>query len=57
VKRFVSALGCTVSTVPAPDHLGAGVLLRLRMDQPGDGREAEVYLSPEDITALKEALS
>jgi hypothetical protein len=39
-------LGCTVRLAPAPEHLGEGMMLYLTMEQEGDGRHAEVYLSP-----------
>jgi hypothetical protein len=53
--RFVSALGCTVrvlSTAELSFKPGPGVLMSLRMNQPGDGRYAEVYLNEKDIGEL-----
>jgi hypothetical protein len=54
--RFVTELGCTVIVVPAPEHLGDGALVVFRMDQPGDGRSTEVYLSKKNIEQLTDAL-
>lgn len=51
--KFKTALGCTVRTRPAPENLGEGILLTLRMD---DGREAEVYLDQKDMESLKTAI-
>ena len=53
VMKFTSELGCTIRAIKAPDHLGDGVLLELRMEQDGDGRRAEVYLSESDVLMLK----
>jgi hypothetical protein len=53
--RFVSALGCTVRVLPTAElsfKPGPGVLMSLRMNQPGDGRYAEVYLNEENIGEL-----
>lgn len=52
LKEFTTALGCKVRISPAPQHLGAGVLLVLNVDV----RFAEVYLNPEDIQSLKDVL-
>lgn len=53
---FVTDTGCTVRVVPHRT-VGQGstgnTLLILRMDQPDDGREAEVMLSPEECLALQ----
>jgi hypothetical protein len=55
--RYVTPLGCTLLVHEAPPHLGPGVLLILRMEQEGDGREAEVYLDPASQVWLKQALT
>lgn len=39
------------------EHLGPGRLLALDMDQPGDGRHAEVHLSPANMRDLVVALN
>jgi hypothetical protein len=55
---FVSELGCTVSLRPPPDHLDhCGAMLRLRMEQDGDGRWMELYLSPENLSELASMIS
>ena len=55
-SRFVTELGCTIMVVPAPDHLGDGVLMTLRMEQSGDGRWCEVYLNRENMRTLRALL-
>jgi hypothetical protein len=69
--QFVSTLGCTVTVRPAPETLGLGAMLSLRVDHPeavgtvanalSDEREpiqyAEVYLDREDIRSLMKALA
>lgn len=57
VMKFVSDLGCTITVAKAEEHLGDGVILELRMEQEGDGRRAEVYLSEFDIPMLQYMLS
>lgn len=54
---FVTALGCTITVGPAPEHLGPGRMLVASMRQPGDGRWFEVYLDPFSLRTLREALS
>lgn len=56
MEPFITALGCGVAVAKAPDHLGPGVMLILRMPPP-DGRWAEVYLSEQDRAALIAALT
>lgn len=54
--QFVNtALGCRVWVRKAPEHFREGVMLELRMP-PRDGRNAEVYLSQENVSELIEAL-
>ena len=54
---FVTDTGCTVRVVPHrwadADRPSDNTLLILRMDQPGDGREAEVMLTPVERVALR----
>ena len=45
-----------VRVVPAPEHLGEGVLLVLTMASPEDPRRAEVYLDPLAMKILGEGL-
>ena len=45
-----------VRVVPAPEHLGEGVLLALTMVSPEDPRRAEVYLDPSAMSILGEGL-
>lgn len=54
--RFVTALGCHMSVFEAPEHLGKGVILEMRMPLP-DGRRSEVFLNDEDRAALIAALA
>lgn len=51
-RRHVTERGCTLTVIPASEHLGDGVLLHMRMEQEGDGRFAEVYLNPADMQWL-----
>lgn len=44
--------GPTISVWPAPERLGPGSMMRWVMDQPGDGREGQVYLPPESADIL-----
>lgn len=53
--EHTTATGCTVSVHPVPGDLGL-TLLALDMRQPGDGRHAEVLLSPADRAAIRELL-
>lgn len=55
--RFVTTLGCSVKATPAPEHLGPGVILSLAMHQEGDGRRAEVFLTPEEWAQLGKEVS
>jgi hypothetical protein len=55
-SRFITEFGCTIIVVPAPDHLGDGVLMTLRMEQAGDGRWCEVYLDRENMRTLRALL-
>lgn len=53
VAEFMTPLGCKVTVVTAPEHLGAGVLLRLMVDDSpkwSEGRPqiAAVEHRPED---------
>lgn len=45
--RFVTLLGCRVTTYPAPEHLGSGVMVELSMEDLEDHRRTEVRLSAE----------
>jgi len=56
MESFISPLGCIVSVFKAPEHLGEGVLLNLRMSGPLDNRMAEVFLDTDSIEALRENL-
>jgi hypothetical protein len=49
---FTTHLGCRVRVVPAPEHLGIGVMLMLSVDT----RFAEVFLNPEAKRLLREGL-
>jgi len=52
--QFVSELGCTVRVVPPPEHMNPrGAMLSLKMEQPGDLRRVDVYLSPDDCRDLE----
>lgn len=54
--RFVTSLGCRVTTYPAPEHLGSGVMVELSMEDPEDHRRTEVRLSAEEAEMLAAAL-
>lgn len=54
--EHVTERGCTLTVIDAPEELGEGVLLRMRMKQVGGGRFWEVYLAPEDVRWLREVL-
>lgn len=47
VGRFEVPNGPVVMVLSAPEHLGPGVLLHMRMPEADDGRVAEVYLPTE----------
>lgn len=51
-KTFVTALGCKVSVVDSPDHLGTGSLIEFSVDS----RRAEVFLSVGDKELLRKML-
>lgn len=53
----VTTTGCTIHVWDAPAHLGSGQVLHIRMDQPGDGRQAEVYLDPAALERLAVTLT
>lgn len=55
-KSFTTPLGCIVTIIEAPERLGEGVLLNLRMESPLDNRMAEVFLDKESLDRLKELL-
>lgn len=44
IGQFELPLGADVTVAEAPEHLGAGVLLRWQMRDPEDGRSAELFL-------------
>ena len=51
---------CRVRVYDHPEiaaNLGEGLILALTMDDPGDGRHAEVYLDPEVIEQLRVGLN
>jgi hypothetical protein len=55
--EFVSELGCRVRVGPAPDHMDPrGAMLVLEMEDVGDNRRAEVYLSPDNALDLEHML-
>lgn len=56
--RLRTALGCRVTVVDASTRFArrGGVFLHLLMDQPGDGRQAEVYLDATDVARLRRLL-
>ena len=53
MESFVTPLGCIVTVIEAPEHLGDGVLLNLRMASPLDNRRAEVFLDKDSMEKLK----
>lgn len=53
---FETPLGARVRVVPAPKHLGNGVLLILTMVSKEDPRRAEIYLDPLAMSTLGEGL-
>lgn len=53
MDSFLTPLGCTVTVYEAPEHLGEGVLLNLRMAGPLDNRRAEVFLDKDSMEKLK----
>lgn len=53
---FATPGGARVRVVPAPEHLGEGVLLILTMVSPEDPRRAEVYLDPSAMSILGKGL-
>lgn len=56
MDSFLTHLGCTVTVLDSPNHLGEGVILNLHMKSPLDGRMAEVFLDKESLDKLKELL-
>jgi hypothetical protein len=58
--RFVTRYGCTVRVVPRwsvrEERFNGDVVLILRMEQPEDGRIAEVVLTPEERKRLSALL-
>lgn len=56
MTEIETPLGAVVRLIPAPEHLGDGVLLVLSMKDPQDRRTAEVYLDPDSMTALRQGL-
>lgn len=56
-KVLITELGGTVQFRPAPEHLGPGQLLVFGVNQPGHAREAEIYLSPQNLVELKELIT
>lgn len=54
--QITSALGCAVRLVKCEVDGIPGAMLTLDMEQPGDGRHAEVFLGERDLTALEIAL-
>lgn len=54
--EVLTPLGARVRVVPAPEHLGPGVLMELSMVDPTDSRRAEVYLDPDSKRQLREIL-
>lgn len=53
MKSFTTPLGCIVTIMEAPERLGEGVLLNLRMESPLDDRMAEVFLDKDSMEKLK----
>lgn len=53
MKSFTTPLGCIVTIIEAPERLGEGVLLNLRMESPLDNRMAEVFLDKDSMEKLK----
>lgn len=51
-QQFLTETGCTIRTASGWVLGMEGVVLELCMDQPGDGRRAEVRLTPTEVTAL-----
>lgn len=45
-------LGAVVRFGPAPSHLGKGLMLVIKMADPADPRQAEVYLDWDNVTEL-----
>jgi hypothetical protein len=61
VVAMKTETGCTVSVVERPARWPhflpeEGVLLVLRMEQPDDGRHAELMLTPDEVTELRAML-
>lgn len=52
--EFTTRTGCTVGIYPAPERYepGSGLLV-FSMNQPGDGRRAEVVLTPDELEQLQ----
>lgn len=57
MREILTPLGARVQVVPAPEHLGPGVLLVLTMIDLADNRRAEVFLSPANQIDLASALT